>query len=88
MASFSFLFVLSANASSVDVLSLKGPGQATHLQRLNIRSAIDSSDSKVPINRNNLQGMATYVTTNWRIFYPLFYRSTSGGLRVTWILFF
>ncbi|KAG9101636.1 hypothetical protein FRC06_002759, partial [Ceratobasidium sp. 370] len=56
-----FMYVLSANATSVDVLSLNGPGKATHLQRLNVRSAVSSSGSPVPINGNNLQGMAAYV---------------------------
>ncbi|KAG9128135.1 hypothetical protein FRC07_004477 [Ceratobasidium sp. 392] len=56
-----FMYVLSANATSVDVLSLNGPGKATHLQRLNIQSAVASSGSQIPINRNNLQGMAAYV---------------------------
>ncbi|KAG9096452.1 hypothetical protein FRC06_008637 [Ceratobasidium sp. 370] len=56
-----FMYVLSANATSIDVLSLRGPGRATHLQRLNTRSAVSSSGSPVPINGNNLQGMAAYV---------------------------
>ncbi|KAG8690377.1 hypothetical protein FRC08_010555, partial [Ceratobasidium sp. 394] len=56
-----FLYVLSANATSVDVLSLKGLGKASHLQRFNIRSGLASSGSQVPINGNSLQGMAAYV---------------------------
>lgn len=32
----SFLYVLAANATAVDVLSLGGPGQATNIQKLDI----------------------------------------------------
>ncbi|KAG8736029.1 hypothetical protein FRC10_009879 [Ceratobasidium sp. 414] len=56
-----FLYVLSANVSSVDVLSLNGPGQATHLQTLDVQSAVASSGSPVPIHGVNFQGMAAYV---------------------------
>ncbi|KAG8734670.1 hypothetical protein FRC10_011542 [Ceratobasidium sp. 414] len=56
-----FMYVLSANATSVDVLSLNGPGKATRLQRLNLQSSVGSSGSPVPINGKNLQGMAAYV---------------------------
>ncbi|QRV73967.1 lactonase, 7-bladed beta-propeller [Ceratobasidium sp. AG-Ba] len=58
-----FLYVLSANATSIDVLALKGPGKASHMQRLNIQSAIASSGSHVTTSPLNLQGMATYVMT-------------------------
>ncbi|KAG8731387.1 hypothetical protein FRC12_019759 [Ceratobasidium sp. 428] len=56
-----FMYVLSANATSVDVLAINGPGKTSHMQRLNIQSAIASSGSHVTIHSNNLQGMATYA---------------------------
>lgn len=54
----SFLYVLSANASTVDVMSLNAPGNATLLQKMDIRAAVAG---KVAFTPDNLQGMAAFI---------------------------
>lgn len=51
-----FLYVLSANATSIDVLSLNGKGQAAKVQTLNF-----GKEQGVKANPNRLQGMAVFV---------------------------
>lgn len=53
-----FLYVLAANASTIDVLSLNAPGKASVSQKFDFHSAVSS---KVTFNPLNLQGMAAYV---------------------------
>ncbi|EJD45997.1 hypothetical protein AURDEDRAFT_113892 [Auricularia subglabra TFB-10046 SS5] len=54
-----FLYVLAANQTSVEVLSLNGPGQAQTVQ--SFRLAAGKQQSGININPDNLQGMATFV---------------------------
>lgn len=54
-----FLYVLAANATTVDVLSLPAPGKAKTIQSLNFSQ--NMRNAKVTINPNNLQGMAVFV---------------------------
>ncbi|KAF9481112.1 hypothetical protein BDN70DRAFT_831574 [Pholiota conissans] len=54
-----FLYVLAANASSIDVLALPAPGKGTSLQKLDIAGPAKSAG--ITINPNNLQGMTTFV---------------------------
>jgi WD40 repeat protein len=51
-----FLYVLSANATSIDVLALNGQSQAAKLQTLNF-----GDQSGVEVSPNRLQGMAVFV---------------------------
>jgi len=51
-----FLYVLSANATSIDVLALNGQGQAAKLQTLNF-----SNKRGLKVSPNRLQGMAVFV---------------------------
>ena len=51
-----FLYILSSNATSIDVLSLNGQGQAAKLQTLNF-----GNEKGVKANPNRLQGMAVFV---------------------------
>jgi len=53
-----FLYVLAANASSIDVMALPAPGQATTIQSLSFAAAMKSA--KIPINAANLQGMTVF----------------------------
>ncbi|KAF5382218.1 hypothetical protein D9615_004362 [Tricholomella constricta] len=55
-----FMYVLSANATRIDVLSLNGPGQARNIQQLDIAGPARASG--INIDANNLQGMATFIT--------------------------
>ncbi|KAF8638294.1 hypothetical protein AX17_002314 [Amanita inopinata Kibby_2008] len=54
-----FLYVLAANATAVDVFSLDAPGQAHHMQRLDISGPAKSVG--LVINPDNLQGMTIFV---------------------------
>jgi hypothetical protein len=54
-----FLYVMSANATKIDVLSLNAPGQAQHIQSVDI--AAPAKRVGLAINPDNLQGMTTFV---------------------------
>jgi len=54
-----FLYVLSANATSIDVMSLPAAGQATKLETVNFAAMAAKAGLKV--DPTNLQGMAVYV---------------------------
>ncbi|EIN13692.1 hypothetical protein PUNSTDRAFT_129366 [Punctularia strigosozonata HHB-11173 SS5] len=54
-----FLYVLGANATQIDVLSLDAPGQATGIQTLDIAGPAKSAG--LTVNGFNLQGMTTFV---------------------------
>ncbi|RDX50267.1 hypothetical protein OH76DRAFT_1455466 [Lentinus brumalis] len=54
-----YLYVLGANATSVEVFSLDGPAKAKQIASVNIQGPARSAG--VTINARNLQGMATYV---------------------------
>ncbi|KAI0709662.1 hypothetical protein C8T65DRAFT_575593 [Cerioporus squamosus] len=54
-----YLYVLGANATSVEVFSLDGPAKAKQIASVNIQGPARSAG--VTINGRNLQGMATYV---------------------------
>ena len=51
-----FLYVLAANATSIDVMALGGQGQATQLQTLNF-----GNQQGLKVSPNRLQGMAVFV---------------------------
>jgi hypothetical protein len=57
-----FMYVLSANVTSIDVLSLNAPGQAKHIQRLDL--AGPSKSAGLTLTGANLQGMTAYVKKN------------------------
>ncbi|KAI0730919.1 hypothetical protein C8Q76DRAFT_613520 [Earliella scabrosa] len=54
-----YLYVLGANATSVEVFSLDGPAKARKISSLDIQGPARAAG--VAINGRNLQGMATYV---------------------------
>ncbi|KZT33637.1 hypothetical protein SISSUDRAFT_395537 [Sistotremastrum suecicum HHB10207 ss-3] len=54
-----YLYVLQANITSVNVMSLKAPGQAKTIQTFNF--AADAKKAGITVDRNNLQGMAVYT---------------------------
>ncbi|KAF9267721.1 hypothetical protein L218DRAFT_854401 [Marasmius fiardii PR-910] len=54
-----FLYILSANATRLDVLSLDAPGQAKNIQKLDLAGPAKASELK--ITGSNLQGMATFI---------------------------
>lgn len=54
-----FMYVLSPNATRIDVLSLDAPGQAKNIQKLDIAGPAKAVG--LPINAFNLQGMTTFV---------------------------
>jgi len=54
-----FLYVLSANVTSIDVMSLPAAGQATTLQTVDFAPLADKSG--LVINKIDLQGMAVFV---------------------------
>ncbi|GLB40423.1 hypothetical protein LshimejAT787_0802940 [Lyophyllum shimeji] len=54
-----FMYVLSANATRIDVLSLNAPGKARNIQKLDIAGPARASGVK--IDGNNLQGMTTFI---------------------------
>jgi hypothetical protein len=53
-----FLYVLAANQTSVEVLSLNGPGQAQNVQTYDFSVAAIAAG--VTMDKINLQGMAAY----------------------------
>jgi len=57
-----FLYVLSPNATQVNVLSLAAPGQATNIQTFDFSAPCEQAGVK--IDANNLQGMTTFVAKN------------------------
>src|SRR5258706_155708 len=54
-----FLYILAANATSIDVLALNGQGQAANLQTLNF-----GGQRGVKVSPNRLQGMAVFVKSS------------------------
>ncbi|KAF4623301.1 hypothetical protein D9613_002396 [Agrocybe pediades] len=59
IGSNNFLYVLSPNATTVNVLSVNTPGKAATVQNFNFASAAKAA--KVTFDKNNLQGMATFI---------------------------
>ncbi|KAJ3774934.1 hypothetical protein FB446DRAFT_664175 [Lentinula raphanica] len=53
-----YLYILAENFSTIEVMSLNGPGQAQHIQSLDVVSTLMSAG--IPISSSN-QGMATFV---------------------------
>ncbi|KAI0832110.1 hypothetical protein BC628DRAFT_1336224 [Trametes gibbosa] len=58
-----YLYVLGANATSVEVFALNGPGKAKQIATVNVSGPARSVG--IPIHGANLQGMATYVSGYW-----------------------
>ncbi|OJT14477.1 hypothetical protein TRAPUB_8977 [Trametes pubescens] len=54
-----FMFVLAPGAQTVEVLSLDSPGNAQHVQTLDLAGPTKAAG--VTINTNNLQGMTAFV---------------------------
>ncbi|RPD64092.1 hypothetical protein L226DRAFT_552064 [Lentinus tigrinus ALCF2SS1-7] len=54
-----FLYIMSANATSVDVLALPGAGKARKISTLDISGPARAAG--VPIDRNSLQGMTHFI---------------------------
>ncbi|KZP30098.1 hypothetical protein FIBSPDRAFT_908125 [Athelia psychrophila] len=54
-----YMYILAANATSVDVLALEAPGQAKHIQTLGLLAP--AKKAGVTISPKNLQGMSTLV---------------------------
>jgi hypothetical protein len=54
-----FLYVLSPNATTVNVLNVNTAGNATTIQNFNFASA--AKKAGVTLNKNNLQGMTTFI---------------------------
>jgi hypothetical protein len=54
-----FMYVLAANATAVDVLSLNAPGKAQSVQKLDV--AGPAKGAGLPVNKDNLQGMTTFM---------------------------
>jgi len=54
-----FLYVLAPNATTVHVLALNGPGNATNLNSFGFAESFNGTE--LTINPNNLQGMTVYV---------------------------
>jgi len=54
-----FLYVLSANTTSIDVLALNGQGQATKVQAFNF-----GNEGGIKVSPNRLQGMAVFVKSS------------------------
>ncbi|KAI0652513.1 hypothetical protein C8Q79DRAFT_896588 [Trametes meyenii] len=55
-----FMYVLAPGAKTVEVLSLDSPGNAKHVQTLDL--AGPTKKAGVTINTNNLQGMTTFIS--------------------------
>ncbi|KAJ7911134.1 hypothetical protein B0H13DRAFT_2483896 [Mycena leptocephala] len=55
----SFIYSLAANVTGLAVLTVNGPGKAEIYQRLDV--AGPAAAAKLPINRTNIQGMATFI---------------------------
>ncbi|KAJ7843826.1 hypothetical protein B0H13DRAFT_2209663 [Mycena leptocephala] len=54
-----FIYSLAANATGLAMLTVNGPGRAEIYQRLDV--AGPAAAAKLPINRTNIQGMATFI---------------------------
>jgi len=54
-----FLYILAANASSVNVMALPAAGQATSLQNVSFTNPAD--ELGVTLSPNNIQGMALFI---------------------------
>ncbi|KAJ7707686.1 hypothetical protein B0H17DRAFT_1325460 [Mycena rosella] len=54
-----FMYVLAANASQVQILSLNAPGKAAALQTLDIAGPAKAAG--LTVNPDNLQGMTTFI---------------------------
>lgn len=59
VANKDFMYVLSANATRVDVLSLNAPGQAQNIQKLDIAGPAKAAN--LTVNPFNLQGMTAFI---------------------------
>ncbi|KAI0664334.1 hypothetical protein C8Q70DRAFT_1049831 [Cubamyces menziesii] len=55
-----YLYVLGANATSVEVFALSAPGQAKQISKVDISGP--AHFAQIPVHAANLQGMATYMT--------------------------
>ncbi|KAH9893333.1 hypothetical protein C8Q73DRAFT_647425 [Cubamyces lactineus] len=55
-----YLYVLGANATSVEVFALSAPGQAKQISKVDISGP--ARYAQIPVHAANLQGMATYMT--------------------------
>jgi hypothetical protein len=55
----SFLYILGANATEVQVMSLAGPGQARSIQNVDISAP--ARRAGLAVSGFNLQGMTTFV---------------------------
>ena len=55
----SFLYVLMPNVTSIEVMSLDGPGQATSVQTLELMAPAGMQN--LTLSAQNLQGMTVYV---------------------------
>ena len=58
----SFLYVLSAAANAIDVMSLNGPGNAKHIQTFNYTQPLRRSG--VNVDSHRVQGLAVFVKRN------------------------
>ncbi|KAH9849207.1 hypothetical protein C2E23DRAFT_888396 [Lenzites betulinus] len=54
-----FMYVLAPGTQTVEVLALNGPGDAQHVQTLDLKSP--TSAAGVTINTDNLQGMTAFI---------------------------
>jgi len=54
-----FMYVMAANATAVDVLSLNAPGKAASVQKLDIAGPAKAAG--LPVSKDNLQGMTTFI---------------------------
>lgn len=57
-----YMYILSSNATEIDILSLNGPGQVVTVEGLDITAAAMSLG--VPVDRNNLAGITAFVCKN------------------------
>ncbi|KAF8142452.1 hypothetical protein K438DRAFT_1784774 [Mycena galopus ATCC 62051] len=55
----SFIYILAAGATGLNVLSVNGPGEATVYQRVDLVAPAQAAH--LPLNGTFLQGMATYI---------------------------
>jgi len=54
-----FMYIMAANATAVDVMSLNAPGKAQQVQKLDIAGPAKAAG--LTVNPNNLQGMTTFI---------------------------
>ncbi|KAK7050997.1 hypothetical protein VNI00_005109 [Paramarasmius palmivorus] len=54
-----FMYVLSANATAIDVLALNAPGNAANIQKVDLAGPARAAGLK--ISGSNLQGMTTFI---------------------------